>query len=203
MPTHCERSELHYALCMANGNEKIDKTQQSERAPSSAQVANSEDSGHGDLDKIRDILFGGIYRELDRRLVRANAHLSARVHESEQESRRRIDVLEVHLKKETEAIIFRLEREFAEINETLRKTTHEHRDAFSSLEQKIAKVEEARAAGQRELRRQLLDQAKASLDELQNLRKELLATLQQELCLAEGEGEFGEERLGNKEHPRA
>lgn len=165
------------------------------------QGSNSSDTGHGDLDKIRDILFGSFYRELDRRLVRANAHLAARIHESEQESRRRIDVLEAHLKKETEAILARLEREFLETNETLRKTTHEHREAFSSLEQKIAKVEDARAAGQRELRRQLLDQAKTSLDELQDLRKELLATLQQELCLAEGE--FGEEKLGTEEHPRA
>lgn len=199
--THCEFRESYHVFYMMNESEKVEKTQQSARALPPVQGSNSSDTGHGDLDKIRDILFGSFYRELDRRLVRANAHLAARIHESEQESRRRIDVLEAHLKKETEAILARLEREFLETNETLRKTTHEHREAFSSLEQKIAKVEDARAAGQRELRRQLLDQAKTSLDELQDLRKELLATLQQELCLAEGE--FGEEKLGTEEHPRA
>jgi len=109
-------------------------------------------------------------------------------------------VLDAHLNKETAALVTRIERESVETGDTLRSTTREHRDAFASLEQKIAKLEESQAAGQRELRHQLLEQAKTFLDELQNLRKELLATLQQELGLAEGE--FGEETRGTEEQPR-
>lgn len=185
---------------MGNGNEKAEGTQQFDRTLPAAQSLSSEDPRHAGLDKIRDILFGGFYRDLDRRLVRVGAHLSARVRESEQDSRRRIEVLEAHVKKDTEALVSRLASEFVETSDTLRKTTREHREAFASLEQKIAKLEECNAAGQRELRHQILEQAKTFLDELQNLRKELLTTLQQELSL--DEGEFGEEIRGTEEHPR-
>jgi DNA mismatch repair ATPase MutS len=169
----------------------MERTQPSEQAVALAQDGKLDEACLGGLDKIREILFGAIYHELDRRLVRADMQLSARTHELEQEHRRRTEVLETYLKKETEALLHRLEREFIETNETLRKTTREHREAFTTLEQKIGKLEESSAAEQRELRHQLLQQAKTFLDELQALRKELLNTVQQELGLAEGQ--FGEE----------
>jgi hypothetical protein len=158
--------------------------------------AKAEDTG---LEQIREILFGSVHRELERRLVRADAHLLTRGHELEQETRRRTEVLETHLKKETEALAARLDRELAENSDTLRKLTREYRDAIANLEQKVGKLEESSAQAQREIRRQLLDQAKSFLDELQQLRKELVATLQQELRMAEGE-RIGES-YGAEEHP--
>ncbi len=172
---------------MLNETEKPERAAPFERTPLSAQSVKLEDASHVGLDRIREILFGATYRELDRRLLRADAHLAARVHELEQETRRRTEVLEEHLEKETAALLVRIEREFAETGETLRKASREHREAVAAVEQKLAKIEESGAAGQRELRHQLLAQTKTFLDELQTLRKDLLSTLQQELGLAEGE----------------
>jgi hypothetical protein len=152
------------------------------------------------LDQLREILFGPMYRELERGLHRLDAHLALRARDLEEESRRRTEVLESHLKNETTAISARLDRELSEIGDSLRKIGREHRDAIAGVEQKLAKLEESGARNDRELRHQLLDQAKSFLDEVQRLRKELFATLQQELGLAEREG--GEDLHETRDSPR-
>lgn len=162
--------------------------------------ARSEEGGQASLEQIREILFGPMYRELERGLLRVDAHLVTRARELEEETRRRTEVLETHVKNETAAIASRLEREFGEIGETLRKISREHRDAIAGLEQKLAKLEESAAKSNRELRHQFLEQAKSFLDELQRLRKELFATLQQELSLADRE--FVEDLRETREPPR-
>jgi hypothetical protein len=162
--------------------------------------ARIDDATNMGLEQIREILFGAVYRELDRRLIRADAHLATSTKDLEQEARRRTEVLETHLKREVQALAGRIEREFAEIGDALRKTAREQRDAVANVEQKLAKVEETSLQGQRELRNQLLEQAKSFLDQLQRLRKELIAMLQEELGLAEGEP--AEELRETEEHPR-
>lgn len=154
-----------------------------------AQSANArtEEAGYTGLDQIREILFGPMYRELERGLLRLDAHLVTRARDLEEESRRRTEVLESYLKNETAAISARLDRELSEIGDTLRKIGQEHREAIAGVEQKLAKLQESAARNDRELRHQLLERAKSFLDEVQRLRKELFATLQQELGLAERE----------------
>jgi hypothetical protein len=160
----------------------------------------AEEMSAGGLEQIRDILFGTAHRELERRLVRAEAQLAARAQELERETRRRMEVLESHLKQETEGLLARLEREAAQTGEGLRAANRESRDAFAHLEQKLTVAAETSERGQRELRRQLLEQTKSFLDELQQLRRDLLATLQEELGLAEGELAEGPGEA--EEHPR-
>lgn len=150
--------------------------------------AKPEDTSPTGLDQIREILFGPMVRELERGLLRLDAHLSTRARDLEEESRRRTEVLELHLKHETAAISARLDRELSELGDALRKIGREHRDAIAGVEQKLAKLEESGARNDRELRHQLLEQAKSFLDEVHRLRKELFVTLQQELGLAEAEG---------------
>jgi hypothetical protein len=146
------------------------------------------------LGQLREILFGAIHRDLERRLARADAHLVARAHELEQEGRRRTEVLEEHLQHETEALTGRLERELSDRAENTRSVAREHRESITALEQRVAKAEEAIVRAQRELRQQLLAQSKTFLDEVQHLRHEFQETLERELGLAESEeAEYGEE----------
>jgi len=160
----------------------------------------AEETVYAGLEQIREILYGSSHRELERRLARADAHLVARTRELEQENRRRMDVLEAHVKRETEALLGRLERESAETAEALRKMARDHSEAVAGVEQKLAKIEESSAQGGREMRQQLLDQAKSFLDELRRLRRELLAAMQRELGLTEGE--LTEEFREAEEHAR-
>jgi hypothetical protein len=162
--------------------------------------ARTEEAGYSGLDQVREILFGPMHRELERGLLRLDAHLLTRARDLEEESRRRTEVLELHLKNETAAISARLDRELSEIGDTLRKIGREHREAIAGVEQKLAKLEESGARNDRELRHQLLEQAKSFLDEVQRLRKEFFATLQQELGLVERE--VAEDLHETRETPR-
>jgi len=154
-----------------------------------AQPANRpEEAEHAGLEQVREILFGPMYRELERGLLRLDAHLATRARDLEEQSRRRTEVLELHLKNETAAISARLDRELSELGEGLRKLGREQREVIASVEQKLAKLEESGARNDRELRQQQLEQAKSFLDEVQRLRKDLFTTLQQELGLSEREG---------------
>jgi hypothetical protein len=146
-----------------------------------------DDIAPGGLDQIREILFGALHREFERRLVRVDAQLAARAQELEHEIRRRTEMLEAHARKESEALALRFEREFNEMNEKLRRAARESRDALSALEQRLAKLEETTTQDQRELRQLLLEQAKSFFDESQRLRRELLGMLQEELGFAGGE----------------
>jgi hypothetical protein len=139
------------------------------------------------LEQIREILFGALFRELDRKVVRADAHMSTRSRDIEQEARRRTEVLETHLRTEIGALATRVEHAVTEAGDALRTVTREHRDAIGALEKRIAKAEEAGAVAQRELRNQMLEQAKAFLDQLQHLRSELLAAFQEEFAGPESE----------------
>ena len=151
------------------------------------------------LAQLREILFGGSQRELERRMGRAEQHLTARASELEQEIRRRLEVLESHMAKETEAITARLERDAVERGDQLRAITREHRESATALEQRVAKVEEAILHTQRELRQELLAQAKSFLDELHDIRREFAEMLEPELGRELGAPE--ETGHGDEERP--
>jgi hypothetical protein len=146
-----------------------------------------EQAHGGGLEQVREIVFGAAYRDLEQRLTRADMNAAGRVRDLEQESRRRDELLEAHLRKETETLASRVDRQFAEVSESLRTLGREHTQSAADAERRIARAEEALATGLREVRHQLLDQAKSFLAELQAMRKEMLATLQRELALDDGE----------------
>lgn len=149
---------------------------------------NSSDMKDG-IEQIREILVGAIQRDLERRLARAESHFQARAAELQQEARRRTEVVEAHLKKETDALSSRIDGDSVETKDSLRVIAREHREAVSALEQRVVKVEEALVKVQHVLRDEMLNQAKSFLDELQALRTELSQTIERELGALDLEGE--------------
>ncbi|HVJ14348.1 MAG TPA: hypothetical protein VM686_02865 [Polyangiaceae bacterium] len=149
------------------------------------------------LNQLREILVGAAIRDLERRVARAEAHMAARAHELEEESRRRMEVIESHMRKEGEALSARMERELTQTNESIRALTKEHRETIATAEQRVAKLDDSLVRAQRELRDQLLQQAKRFLDELTRLRHEVTETLERELGVADTafeQGAYAEER---------
>lgn len=143
-------------------------------------MAESTDMRDG-IEQIREVLFGATQREIERRLVRVEAHFAARLSEVQQESRKRTEVIEAHMRKELDTLAVRTQGEIVELRDALRSLTRERRDASTTLEQRIAKAEESLSNALHELRQQILDQAKAFLDELQRQRMELTETMEREL----------------------
>jgi hypothetical protein len=186
--------------------DKPQETAPSKSPPAGVESAAAEAFGRAEgvgpvgLEQIREILFGALFRELERRLARSDVHTSTRSKEIEQEARKRTEVLEGHLRTEIGALAARVEHAVVEAGDAIRNLSRENREALGALEKRIAKVEEAGAFAQRELRTQQHEQAKTFLDELQHVRAELLATLQAELGVTEAD--LMEERGGAEERPR-
>lgn len=146
----------------------------------------------GGLDRIREILFGDILTELEQRLARADHHVTTRTQELKEDARRRTDVLEAHMRKEAEASSSRAARQLGELTESIRSLRNEHRDALAAIEQRLSRIEDRIEASiarvEREAREQLLEQAKLFLDQLEQTRQQLQATLARELGLDAAQG---------------
>jgi hypothetical protein len=174
---------------MSMSDEKSGKTEKGQAsAPGAAPALPGSEPGRpGGIEQVRELLFGAIYRDLELHMNRTDTQVATRIHDLEQEFRKRMDVIETHLKKETESVAARMDRQLAELNDAVRSLGRDQRELAAQTERHIAKSEEATAAAQQELRHRLLEQAKSFLDELQTLRKDMLATFHQELGLEGGE----------------
>ncbi|MCZ7684341.1 MAG: hypothetical protein M5U28_38430 [Sandaracinaceae bacterium] len=159
--------------------------------PGAEPEVRQEPRGGDGIAQLREILFGSVLQELQRRIARTDAQHVAREHDLKHEARRRVEIVESHLQRELAALADRVEREVTETSEALRTVSREQREASSALEHRIAKLEEMVAQAQRRLRQELLDQAKAFLDELETLRLELSSTLDRRLTRLERDLELG------------
>jgi hypothetical protein len=146
------------------------------------------------LERVREILLGGILVELDRRLSKLEHYITTRSSDVQHDARQRTDVLEAHVKKEVDAVAARATRDSADINNLLREARHEQRDSFVQLEQRISRIEERLEAQvariERDTREQLLAATKNFFEELAQLRGQLRAESARE---EEEEGEAGAE----------
>src|SRR5215468_6407077 len=90
----------------------MNDAQQSSHAPS-APLA-EETANIGNIDKIRDILFGSQMRDYDRRFTRLEEKLLKEAADAREDSRRRFDALENFIKQEIGALGDRLRAESQE-----------------------------------------------------------------------------------------
>ena len=109
---------------------------------------NSDESGN--IDKVRDILFGSQVRDIDKRTNRLKEDMLSEISELRDETQKHFGSLESYIKKEMEAISDRLSSEQDQLNKTAR-----------------------------ELRQDILDQSKNLSDEIRKKNKETIAVLEQ------------------------
>ncbi|MFN0109358.1 MAG: hypothetical protein ACKVZH_10940 [Blastocatellia bacterium] len=145
-----------------------------------AQAASPDTLGVGNIEKIRDILFGAQMREYERRFGRLEERLLKEASDAREDARRRFDSLEAFIKQEIAALGDRLRGENQQRTQSTEDLTRELRDASRSLTNKINALDEHNSQVQRELRQQILDQAKNLADEIQLKHNDLTAALQRE-----------------------
>lgn len=140
----------------------------------------------GGLERIREILLGDVLVELERRIARIDSQLANRASEVQLDVRHRTGVLEAYVRKEIDALSARV-GQGRETNDAVRSLRGEVREAIAQLEQRLAGIEDRLDASiarlEREVRQQLLDQAKSFLNELERARDQLRAALVRELGL--------------------
>src|SRR5262245_50545509 len=135
----------------------MSEIQQSSHTPPPAPV--QEVANLGNLEKIREILFGAQMREYDRRFARLEERLLKEASEAREDSRRRFETLEHFIKQEVAALGERLRAENQQRSQSSEEITRELRDTSRNLWQKINQLDEQSSNTHRELRQQILDQS--------------------------------------------
>jgi len=127
----------------------------------------------GNVDKIRDILFGAQMRDYEKRFARLEARFLKEFNELRADTERRLDSLEGHFRKEIESLLQRIKSESNERTEANKDTLRELKETAKDIEKKISGTNEALSQGQREQRQSLLDQSRNLRQEFQDKINEL------------------------------
>jgi vacuolar-type H+-ATPase subunit I/STV1 len=138
-------------------------------------------AGGGNLEKIRDILFGSQVNDFEKRFARLEERLLKETSDSRAEAKKRFDSLEAFIRKEVESLSDRIKTEQAERTESGKELSREIREAARSLEKKLAQLDDVTTKSQRELRQQILDQSKALTEEIRNRIRETATALTREI----------------------
>lgn len=134
--------------------------------------------GAGNVDKIRDILFGSQMRDYESRFARLEETLIKETAETRESSRRRFDQLENYIRREFEALQARLKAERDERSDGLNNQTRELKDLGESLSRRIRDLDDRETEVERNLRNDLLQQARDLTEEIRAKHDELASLLE-------------------------
>ena len=139
------------------------------------------EAGGGNLEKIRDILFGAQVHDFEKRFARLEERLLKETADARADTRKRFESLESFIRKEVESLADRLKSEQGDRAEAVKEVGRELRETAKALEKRLAVQDEQATKGQRELRQQILDQSKSLTEEIRNRNRETTTTLSREL----------------------
>ena len=145
-------------------------------APASA----DGDPSGGNIDQIRDIIFGAQMRDYDQRFSRLEERLLKESVELREDLKKRLSALEDYLKKEVESLTSELRSEQRLRTTALKELATDLSALAKSADDKSTKLEELTVKGQRELRAQLMEQSKTLGDTIQKKHTDLTAAWQRE-----------------------
>lgn len=152
----------------------------SEQEGTQTRVQDADGVAGGNLEKVRDLLFGGQMRDYDRRFVRLEERLLKETADLREDLKRQLAALETYLKAEVESLSDRLRAEqdvraagVKDLGRGLRETTQQ-------LEEKSAQLDDLIARTQRELRQQLHAQHQELTDDIRLRVEGVVARLAQE-----------------------
>ena len=150
-------------------------------SPNRSQFVETVRPEGGNLDKIRDILFGPQARDYERRLARLEERLVKEATDLREDLRTRYDALELYIKKEVAALGDRVKTEQNERAEAGRKFSYDLKEMSEHFEKKTTQLAEHASLHQRELREQILERFRALSDEIRQKSTELSATLERHM----------------------
>jgi chromosome segregation ATPase len=152
-------------------------------APARAEAVDApahDEPGGASLDKVRDILFGGQMRDLDRRFARVEERLTRETSQLEEELRKRLAALESFARSESEALAGRIKAEYDARSAATSDLSRQMQDRHAEMERKAGALDDHIARAQRELRQQILDTHQRLADEIREKIDAVLASLRRE-----------------------
>jgi sugar-specific transcriptional regulator TrmB len=148
------------------------------------QVMDRQDNGaideSGNVDRIRDILFGSQMRDYDGRFQKLEERLTREAVELRGDLHRQLQTLESFMKSEVESIMNRIKAEQAERHQALENFARQLAETARALELRIGHLDGQTAQDVRDLRERLLEQSKALSAELKDKHDQLKGQLDHE-----------------------
>jgi uncharacterized protein YydD (DUF2326 family) len=136
------------------------------------------EAGAGNIDKIRDILFGSNMRDYEQRFSRLEEALKKESSDLRETTRRHLEALEGFVHKELAALDARLNAEREERSEGHSRLAADLSLASTSILKKVGEVESHEAQAKREIRNDVLQQSKELTDAIRTKGEELVALLE-------------------------
>jgi len=138
----------------------------SDRSPAS-EIDSPGPADVGNIDKIRDILFGNQVRDFDRRFSRFEEHLAEVTAQLRSDVLKRIDALEAYCKAELHAAKDQLRDAVAQRLDVEQQLAERIKGVESVFDTKLRAADDRTAERVTELRQQILEQSKQLSEELQ------------------------------------
>jgi chromosome segregation ATPase len=132
------------------------------------------------IDKVRDILFGGQMREVDRRFARIEERLTKELADLRDDLRKRLDTLDAHVRRENDALADLLKAERTDRTDAHGALSSEMKEQGRTHERRASALDDQLTKGHRDLRQQILEQHQQLSDEIRQKAEEILATLGRE-----------------------
>jgi len=143
--------------------------------------------GAGNVDKIRDILFGSQMRDYESRFARLEEALIKETIEIRETNKRRFDQLESYIKSELESLQNRIKAERDERSDKDVQHSRDLKDLGESLSRRIRDLDDRETDSERKLRNDLLQQARDLTDEIHARHEEMANRLDKRVAeLREG-----------------
>lgn len=157
----------------AQGDSTVSPIREGEIGPA------DDPSASGNLDKIRDILFGAQAREHDRRFAQLEQHLLREATDLRNDLKRRFDSLEIYIKKEVDALADRLAQEQEVRSASLTKLAQDLTQLSTALHDKARELESQSTQSQHHVLQQLTERTAALANDVRARHAETTSALNQ------------------------
>ncbi|CAN2039039.1 hypothetical protein GMMP15_1030039 [Candidatus Magnetomoraceae bacterium gMMP-15] len=117
--------------------------------------------GAGNVEKIRDIIFGSQMRDYEKRFTRLEELMVKEIKSLRDEAKKSTDALENYFKQEVESLISRLKTEQSNRNESVSRLSDEIKNTVRSLDNNIGRLDEKLSNSSRDLNHKITDQSKS------------------------------------------
>lgn len=134
----------------------------------------------GNIDKIRDILFGVQVRDFDKRFNKLEAKFEKELEDLRGDTRQQLDKLETFIGKEISALTDKIYEEQDLRSDAVKKLTEDLQKASNDLEKTINKLSEKTTKNESEIRTQILDESKSLNDAIQKKHEDMSSSLKKE-----------------------
>jgi len=145
-----------------------------EMIPAGNGVAAPEQSS-GNVDKIRDILFGSQIREYETRFARLEETIAKDLADIRETAKRRADAIEMYMMRELESLQSRLKSERDERADSQRQLSRELAEYVDTIARRIGDLDEKGSQTERQLRLELLQAVKGFAEDLARKQDEVSA----------------------------